>query len=407
MLFWIVAGGLSALVALLLARPLLAPPSAAPEASPDQAIYRDQLREVDRDLARGVLAPEEAERARTEIARRLLSADRAGPARTAEAPRPAAVAAAGVAAVVVVLGSLVLYSVIGRPGAEDLPRAERLALAQELRDARPSQAEAEAAALQAFPPPEPQAPADYLKMIEELRRVVPTRPEDLQGWELLALHEARLGRYAAAARAQERVVALRGEEATVGDWLALGDRMVAAAGGTVTPEAESVLGEIAEREPENLGLHYYLGLLEAQTGRPDRAFPLWRKVVEEMPEGSLHRRLALGQIEEVAWLAGVDYEAPASPAPPGPTEDEMAATAEMDPAQREEMIRGMVESLASRLASEGGPAADWARLIASLGVLGDAQRAQAILTEARGAFEGDAEAQALLDEAVAASGLSE
>jgi cytochrome c-type biogenesis protein CcmH len=92
------------------------------------------------------------------------------------------VAAAGVAAVVVVLGSLVLYSVIGRPGAEDLPRAERLALAQELRDARPSQAEAEAAALQAFPPPEPQAPADYLKMMEELRRVVPTRPEDLQGW---------------------------------------------------------------------------------------------------------------------------------------------------------------------------------------------------------------------------------
>jgi cytochrome c-type biogenesis protein CcmH len=65
-----------------------------------------------------------------------------------------------------------------------------------------------------------------------------------------------------------------------------------------------------------------------------------------------------------------------------------------------------VESLASRLASEGGPAADWARLIASRGVLGDAQRAQAILTEARGAFEGDAEAQALLDEAVAASGLS-
>jgi RNase H-fold protein (predicted Holliday junction resolvase) len=168
--------------------------------------------------------------------------------------------------------------------------------------------------------------------------------------------------------------------------------MVAAAGGTVTPEAESVLGEIAEREPENLGLHYYLGLLEAQTGRPDRAFPLWRKVVEEMPEGSLHRRLALGQIEEVAWLAGVDYEAPASPAPPGPTEDEMAATAEMDPAQREEMIRGMVESLASRLASEGGPAADWARLIASLGVLGDAERAQAILTRRAGSFEGDCRA---------------
>jgi cytochrome c-type biogenesis protein CcmH len=85
----------------------------------------------------------------------------------------------------------------------------------------------------------------------------------------------------------------------------------------------------------------------------------------------------------------------------------MAAAAELDPAAREEMIRGMVEGLASRLASEGGPASDWARLITSLGVLGDTERAGAILAEARAVFEGDAEAQALLDEAVAASELSE
>ena len=46
MLFWIVAGTLAAIVAALLARPLLAPALPAPEASPDQAIYRDQLAEV-------------------------------------------------------------------------------------------------------------------------------------------------------------------------------------------------------------------------------------------------------------------------------------------------------------------------------------------------------------------------
>jgi cytochrome c-type biogenesis protein CcmH len=114
----------------------------------------------------------------------------------------------------------------------------------------------------------------------------------------------------------------------------------------------------------------------------------------------------------------VDYELLASPAqatpsddPPaaaaGPSEDEMAAAAELDPAEREEMIRGMVEGLASRLASEGGPAADWARLVTSLAVLGDTERAQAILAEARTVFEGDAEAQGLLDEAVRASGLPE
>jgi cytochrome c-type biogenesis protein CcmH len=336
----------------------------------------------------------------------------------AEAPRRAALMVAGIAALLVVLGSLLLYSAIGRPGAEDQPRAERLALAEELRATRPSQVEAEAAALEAFPPPAARLPAEEMALVERLREVVPTRPNDLEGWTLLSNFEARLGQYASAARAQERVVALKGEEATAGDWLGLADRMVAAAGGTVTPEAENVLAEIQAREPGNLGLLYYLGLLEAQTGRPDRAFPVWRTVVDEAPEESLHRRLAVAQIEEVAWLAGVDYELPASPAqatpsedPPaavaGPSEDEMAAAAELDPAEREEMIRGMVEGLASRLASEGGPAADWARLVTSLAVLGDTERAQAILAEARTVFEGDAEAQGLLDEAVRASGLPE
>ena len=402
MLFWIVAGTLAALVAALIARPLLAPASPEPEASPDQAIYRDQLAEVDRDLRRGVLPPAEAERARVEIARRLLAADRAGPLRLREAPRGAALAAAGVAAVVVVMGSLGLYSVLGAPGARDLPREARLAEAEALKASRPSQAEAEAQAAGLFP--EPEVAAEYLQMIEELRRVVPTRPDDLEGWELLAQHEARLGRYADAARAQERVVALKGEAATVEDWMGLADRMVAAAGGTVTPEAERVLGEIAALDGENLGLLYYLGLLEAQTGRPDRAFPLWRKVVEEAPAESLHRRLAEGQIEEVAWLAGVDYEPPAAP---GPSPEEMEAVAGMDPEAQAEMIRGMVDSLSERLATEGGPPADWARLVTSLAVLGDTEQAAAVLAEARGAFAGSAEAEALLDEAATMAGIAE
>ena len=401
MLFWIVAGTLAALVAALLARPLLArAPSDAP-ASPDQAIYRDQLAEVDRDLRRKVIAPQEAERARVEIARRLLAADRAGPLRLSEAPKAAAIGAAAASAVLVVLGSLFLYSLLGDPEAQDLPRAARLARAEALREARPSQAEAEAEAAGLFA--EPEVPADYLAMIEELRRVVPTRPEDVQGWELLALHEARLGRYAEAARAQERVIALKGEDATAEDYLGLADRMVAAAGGVVSPEAESVLAEIAEREPENLGLLYYRGLLEAQTDRSDRAFALWRRVVEEAPEDSLHRRLALGQIEEVAWRAGVDYE---PPAPPRPSAAEMEVSAAMDPETRQEMIRAMVDGLASRLATQGGPVADWSRLVTSLAALGDREAAEAILAEARGVFGEDAAAAAVLDDAAREAGLA-
>ena len=68
------------------------------------------------------------------------------------------------------------------------------------------------------------------------------------------------------------------------------------------------------------------------------------------------------------------------------------------------MIEGMVEGLAARLADEGGPVEDWARLIRALGVLGQTERASAIRTEAREVFVGDADAQALLDDAAAAGG---
>jgi cytochrome c-type biogenesis protein CcmH len=313
-----------------------------------------------------------------------------------------ALVTSSLAAVLVVIGGLGLYSVLGSPGVADLPREARLAQAEALKAARPSQEEAEAEAAGLFP--EPEVPDDYRAMIEELRRVVPTRPDDLEGWQLLAQHEARLGRYADAARAQERVVAIKGEGATVEDWMGLADRMVAAAGGTVTPEAERVLAEVANLDGENLGLLYYLGLLEAQTGRPDRAFPLWRKVVEEAPAESLHRRLAEGQIEEVAWLAGVDYQTPAAR---GPLPEEMEAVAGMEPEARAQMIRSMVDSLSERLATDGGPPADWARLVTSLSVLGDTEQAAAVLAEARGAFAGNAEAKALLDEAATTAGIAE
>jgi len=39
-------------------------------------VFRDQLAEVERDAARGLMAPEDAARARTEISRKILDADR-------------------------------------------------------------------------------------------------------------------------------------------------------------------------------------------------------------------------------------------------------------------------------------------------------------------------------------------
>jgi len=71
------------------------------------------------------------------------------------------------------------------------------------------------------------------------------------------------------------------------------------------------------------------------------------------------------------------------------------------------MVEGMVARLSDRLASEGGPPADWARLIRALGVLGRRQEAEAILAEARVKLAGDPAARSLLDEAAANAGIAE
>src|SRR5687768_9247275 len=73
---WLLLAGLTAIVLLVLLRPLAATDARdrAPE-SFDAAVYRDQLNEIEADRARGLIGEEEAEAARTEIARRLLAAD--------------------------------------------------------------------------------------------------------------------------------------------------------------------------------------------------------------------------------------------------------------------------------------------------------------------------------------------
>ncbi len=385
MLFWILTIALALAVALCLARAhARAPGSDAPAAAYDLRVFRDQLAELDRDLARGVIGHEDAERARTEISRRILEADRqAGAGEVQRAgPAPHALALFGA---LVLAGSFFLYQHLGAPGYGDLPLARRLAMAEARHAARLPQEAAEAAAAgQIAPPPAPDA--QMAGLMDRLRAAVGARPDDRQGLELLARNEAALGNYRAAWEAQRRLIALKGEEATGEDHAALAELMVLAAGGVVSPEAERVLLRALELDPRNPSARYFLGLMLAQAGRPDRTFTIWRGLLEEGPQDAPWMAPIRGAIGELAWLAGEEGYQPPSPAMRGPDAAAMQAAAEMDPEARAEMIRGMVEGLNARLAAEGGTAEEWARLIGALGVLGETGRADAIWTEAQDIF---------------------
>lgn len=435
MSFWMITLALALMVALLLALATIRRRDGAePAAAYDLRVYRDQLRDVDRDAARGVIAEAEADRLRAEVSRRILAADSALRAEEAEGTQSAR-SGRGLMitfAVVCIAGSFTVYlgvagilgllgwdradiidlrertaislsdsadgtprklypvfAGLGSPGYGDLGLELRKSMAEERRKNRPSQDIAEAQI-----PPQPQlnqtAP-ETLALMEKLRETVAQRPDDLQGHLLLAQYEARLGNFTASYKAQERVIDIKGESATATDYADLADMMILAAGGYVSPEAERALNAALNRDSKNGTARYYYGLMMTQVGRPDQGFYIWRDLLESSAPDAAWVAPIREVIEQAAELAGVEYTLPAPAGAPlrGPSAADVQAAGDMTEDQRMEMIRGMVTNLSDRLATEGGTPEEWARLIGALGVLGDEAQAIAIYNEATTTFKGN------------------
>ncbi len=377
------------------------------------SVYRDQLAEVDRDLARGTLAEAEAERIRLEISRRILDLDRGAGARRVGAPAPGAMrwVAIGVLAAAV-LGSGTLYMSVGAPGYPDMPLLERHAQAAEDRANRPRQAELEAEFTARFPEPEDfPGRAELEPMVEQLRAAMENRPLDETGLTLLAQNESRLGNYRAAIEAQIRLVELRGgAEAPVSDFAYLLDLMVIATGGFVSPEAESVIEQILRRDAQNPVALYYSGRLYAQTGRPDLTFRIWRRLHELSAGDDPWMDEVRAALPELARISGEPrFTLPPRPVPAdarGPSAADIEAAEDLSPEERAEMIEGMVDGMLARLANEGGAAEDWAQLLRALAVLERREQAVEILQEARMVFAARAEDLALINRVAEEAGLS-
>lgn len=404
-MFWILCAALVVVVAVAILKPFLrARRTVEPAAAYDLRVYQDQLREVGRDLERGVINEDDAQRLRTEIGRKVLEADRRLSGASGRGASGATIGAA-VLLGLALAAAVGIYLREGSPGQPDQPLAQRIADAQRTYENRPSQASAEAEA-----PPRPAPPeieGEYADLVQQLREAVARNPDDPQGLALLASNEARLGNLPAARVALERLIELRGDDARAGELMQLSALMVDAAGGVITPEAEQMLARALQRDPALPQARYLLGLMQIQNGRPDRAFPIWRRLLEEGPENAPWVAPIRASMPELAWLAGQPDYVPPAPrgALPGPDQDAVTAAEDMTEAERTEMIEGMVSGLEARLADQGGSPEEWARLIMALSVLGQADRARLIWIEAQEVFADSPEALATVRAAVDQAGL--
>lgn len=342
----------TASVLVIVIGPLLKDTRAAPErAGYDRAVYRDQLAELERDRARGLIGDAEAETARLEIERRLLASDRAeaepGP-RVRALPRLAIVLALLLAG-----GAGAVYLMLGAPGVPDLPYAARSGQGRQA-----------------------SAAADLEKTAADLEKRVAAKPGDGEGWALLGRTEADLGRWDKSADAYRRAIDLAPARHDIA--AAYGEVLVMRADGVVTPAAQEVFAKIVAQDPRNGFARYYLALAGAQAGKTDQAIAAWQMLAAEAPANAPIRAELKRRIDEAAQAAGIappPLAAPAAAATPGPDATQMAEAAKLPPEQREAMIRSMVDRLASRLQSQPDDLQGWLRLGRAYGVLDERDKA--------------------------------
>ncbi len=327
---------LIAFVALLpIVAPLLRGSRPVPNrASFDQAVYRDQLHELDRDIARGLITATEADAARLEIQRRLLAADKlpAAPARLSRSP-----VLAGVVFVVVAAGSVGGYLWLGAPSLPDEPFASR------------TQGPAEDKSLQ--------------QATDTLAAKLKQDPSDASGWLLYGRSLAMMNDWDKAEDAYRHAIDLGQTSPDV-----LGDHaeiMVMQAGGTVTPAAEAAFRQILQADPTNGLAEYYIALAALQAGEPQKAIDGFQTLLSQLPADSpLRAQLGL-KVAEAARAAGIPVPGLAkgvAPQAPGPDTAAMADAAKMTDDQRQAMIRGMVSSLAAKQAADPTNLDGWLRL---------------------------------------------
>lgn len=384
MILWYAVAALILLVLIPLLWTLLRPPRPlAGRLEHDIEVYRDQLKEVDADLARGVLSQEEASEARREIERRILKADDLG---GPDLGRPAVPSALTAVTLCLLLpgAALLIYGGIGRPMVPDRPFAGDPGgapiVAQRAQPAPAAGAESA------------QAVGSLEDMASRLAAKLEANPDNAQDWALLGRTYWQLQDFDKAADALSRAVTLRGDVPALQS--AYGEALTQVADGIVTPAALKAFETALSLDGTHPAARFYVALAKRQAGDSRGAYDGWLSLVGELPADNPGRGAVMAQLEEVAAELGADLEqdlagvapTPAAPAPTasapamgaparGPTAEDMQAAAQMSSEDRMAMIRGMVQGLADRLQDSPDDPDGWMRLGRAYGVLGERGKA--------------------------------
>jgi cytochrome c-type biogenesis protein CcmH len=314
----------------------------------DRLVYQDQLLEIERDRAAGLIGGAEAESARVEISRRLLAAADAENA----GPEPAKQsifrhrAAAVLSAILLPVVGLGFYLVLGSP---EIPSQSAFARVDT-----------------------PLGAQSITGLVKQVEAHLASNPNDGAGWEVVAPVYMRLGRFDDAAEAWRKTIALKGDSAERES--ALGEALVATANGVVSDEALAAFQKAVAADPHEPKASYFIGLADEQAGRREAAVAKWRALLDSAPP-------------DAPWAGFVRESLARAGAEPNPAATVSGnAGGGANEAQRTDMVRGMVQRLADRLHTGGGSVDEWLRLVQAYIVLGDRDKAKDAAADAKRAL---------------------
>ncbi|MBI5261875.1 MAG: c-type cytochrome biogenesis protein CcmI [Bradyrhizobium sp.] len=447
MTLWVVLTAMIAAAAVLLSGPFIRRLERSRlQSAGDLAVYRDQLKEIESELAQGLIDANQAESASTEIKRKILAAGRTDDALDAPLSRQERNFAVTSVTAIVIFGSIVLYTVVGNPDVpsatpnqasveQPTPAAAVTATPSKL-PATPTQA---AVRPQGATPAQPAASGNNSQsrnnnqsqsalppveeMVERLQAKLQRNPKDPEGWRMLAWSYFSLDRFADAAGAYSKAIELRPGSADYRS--ARGEALVRSADGVVTPEARKEFDQALQLDPKDPRARFFTGLAKEQAGDKRSALSDWNNLLAEadpteawVPD--LKQRVAelrrdLGDTTAAPPRAAPDIsvdamreflraekakQQAAEASPREPTAEQVRQAESMAPQDRNAMVRGMVEGLAARLDQSPKDAEGWIKLIRSRVVLGESEQAKTSLQRALAIFaDGEPERTRIVDAA--------
>ena len=371
MTLWIILTALCTAAAVLVCIPLirhyeqLTTPHKA-----DIAFYQDQLREIERDRAAGIIAAGEADLAAIEIQRRLLAVARAGETSNPVSPLWRRAALASLAGFVVI-GGTAIYSYNGRP------------------DLAPPRPQAASAADVSGPAV---GAGDVDGKIAVLAARLQQSPGDAEGWRMLGWSYFNTQRYDAAASAYAKALALQPENT---EYLsAYAEAMVQAAGGQVIPIALGIFEAVSKRDAKEFRSRFYIALAREQAGDFGLSLDLWTSLLADAPQDAGWLADVKARITDLARKTGRDVPG-INAGQPVSKPDGMTDTAAGQ--DQKAAIAAMMAKLSAKLEANPVDRDGWAMMIRSLTVIGDKAGAGQALEEARIIFANDPSTRAQIE----------